>query len=150
MDKAFQPRYNAFEQKVRDSFSRQDIMHTLGATLDTVNPGKVEIRLPFQQHITQQHGFVHGGVVATVLDSACGYAALSLMGEQDGILSIEFKVNFLAPAQGETFIAIGQVRKPGRTISVCEADFLALGDEQRKLIATMTATMMSVATQGAF
>mgnify|MGYP001813160994 CR=1 FL=1 len=89
-------------------------------------------------------------VVATVLDSACGYAALSLMAEQDGVLSVEFKVNFLAPAEGDSFLAIGRVRKPGRTISVCEADFLVPGDASQKLIATMTATMMSVSSQPAF
>ena len=147
MDKAFQPRYTAFAQKVRDSFNSQEIMHTLNASLHAVNPGEVKIKLPFQQHITQQHGFVHGGIVATILDSACGYAALSLMAEQSGVLSIEFKVNFLAPAEGQSFMALGRVRKPGRTVSVCEADFVSLDKEPRKLIATMSATMMSVHSQ---
>lgn len=134
-----------YAQRVRASFDRQAAMATLGAKMQAVAPGRVEIELPFADHITQQHGFVHGGVVAAVLDSACGYAASTLMPAEAGVLTIEFKVNLVAPAQGRRFRMVGEVLKPGRTISVTEARAFAVDDAGReKLIASMVATMMVV------
>lgn len=135
-----------YEQRVRGSFARQQAMKTIGAELVKVEPGRVEIELPFSAALTQQHGFLHAGVVATALDSACGYAALTLMPADAGVLSIEFKVNLLAAAKGERFVFRGSVTKPGRTITVTDGQAFALvpGAEPR-LVATMTGTMMVVA-----
>jgi uncharacterized protein (TIGR00369 family) len=140
----FEPRHPDFEQRVRDSFARQAAMMTLGATLASVRPGQVEIRLPWSQPLTQQHGFLHAGMVATALDSACGYAGFSLMPVEAAVLTIEFKINLLAPAQGESFRMIGNVIKPGRTVTVCEGRAYALDGGQEKLIATMGCTLMAV------
>lgn len=121
-------------------------MKTIGAELTRVEPGLVEIELPFSEALTQQHGFLHAGVVSTALDSACGYAALSLMPANAGVLSIEFKVNLLAAAKpGHRFLFRGSITKPGRTIIVSDGQAFALapGSEPR-LIATMTGTMMVV------
>jgi uncharacterized protein (TIGR00369 family) len=133
-----------FEKRIRESFARQQLMHTLGATLLSVEPGSVEIQLSHHEKITQQHGFIHAGAVASVLDSACGYAAFTLMPADAAVLSVEFKVNLLAPAQGETLIARAHVKRAGRTISVCSADAYAVEDGDEKLVATMLATMMCV------
>jgi uncharacterized protein (TIGR00369 family) len=133
-----------FERVVRDSFAAQRIMSTLGANLTTVSPGNVEIQLPFHTDFTQQHGFLHAGVVTTILDSACGYAALSLMSEGVGVLSIEFKTNLLAPARGDLLIARAEVVRRGRTITVCKADGLMTTDGEESLVATMLATIMTV------
>ena len=119
-------------------------MQTLGAALTLVEPGVVEIEMPYQASFTQQHGFIHAGVVASVLDSACGYAAFSLMPADAAVLSIEFKVNLLAPAKGERLIARGEVKRAGRTITVCAADALMVEGERSKVVATMLATMMCV------
>lgn len=134
-----------FEARVRASFARQAAMDTLGARLARVEAGRVEVDLPFSPHITQQHGFIHGGVVSAVLDSACGYAASSLMAAEAGVLTIEFKVNMLAPAQGRRLRVLGEVLKPGRTITVSEGKAFAIDDAGReKLVATMVATMMVI------
>lgn len=135
-----------YEARVRGSFSRQSVMNTLGAELTRIAPGVVEIELPFSEALTQQHGFLHAGIVSTALDSACGYAALSLMPANAGVLTIEFKVNLLAPARGHRFLLRGSVIKPGRTIVVVDGQAFALApDAEPRLIATMTATMMAVA-----
>jgi uncharacterized protein (TIGR00369 family) len=124
-------------------------MDTLGATLERVAPGEVDIALPYRQALTQQHGFVHAGALATVADSACGYAALTLMPADAGVLSIEFKVNMLSPADGPMFMARGQVVKPGRTITVCRADVFSVAtDGTEKIVATMQGTMMVVRGRG--
>ena len=141
---AFQARDPNHEQRVRASFARQGAMGTLGATLAELSPGRVVITLPWAQALTQQHGFLHAGMVSTALDSACGYAALSLMDAGTGVLTIEFKINLLAPAQGERFRMVGQVIKAGRTVSVAEGQAYALRDGQEKLIATMGCTLMSL------
>ena len=136
-----------FESRVRHSFARQTFMATLGASLGAVRPGEVTITMPFHESLTQQHGFVHAGVGASVVDSACGYAALTLMPPGAAVLSIEFKVNMLAPATGARFEARGQVRKAGRTIMVCEGELWAFAAESAgdgTLVALMQATMMTV------
>jgi uncharacterized protein (TIGR00369 family) len=133
-----------FAQRVRDSFAQQKIMDTIGATLSKVAPGAVEIELPFRANLVQQHGFLHAGVVTTIVDSACGYAALSLMPPGVAVLTIEYKVNFLSPAAGEVMLARGRVTKPGRNVTVCHGDVFALKDGREKVIATMLATMMTV------
>jgi uncharacterized protein (TIGR00369 family) len=133
--------------RVLASFEKQKIMRLLGATLTGVEPGYIEITLPFQEELTQQHGFLHAGVVTTILDSACGYAALSVMPEGAAVLSIEFKMNLLAPAKGNIFIARGRVVRAGRTIIVCSGDVVALHNGQREQgesVATMLATMLVV------
>lgn len=140
----FEPQDADFGRRVRESFARQRIMQTLGATLTGVAPGEVEITLPFRDDLTQQHGFLHAGVVGTIADSAAGYAALSLMPPETGVLTIEYKINLLAPASGDQIIARGQVTKPGRTITVATADVFALQQGQEKLIATLQATIMTL------
>lgn len=116
-----------FEALIRGSFARQTIMGTLGARLLSVAPGEIQIELPFTQTLTQQHGFLHAGVLATIADSAGGYAALSLMPAGSAVLAVEFKVNFLSPAVGERFVATGRVLRAGRTITVCECEVVAHG-----------------------
>ena len=130
--------------RVRQSFGRQRLMTMLGATLERVEPGEVDIRLPFRDELTQQHGFLHAGAVTSIVDSACGYAALTLMPPGAAVLTVEFKVNLLAPARGETFVARARVLRAGRTLSVCQGDVLAIHDGEEKLVAVMTATLMAV------
>ena len=130
---------------MRASFARQALMATMGARLETVAPGEVVIALPFDVRFTQQHGYLHAGAVAAVVDSACGYAALTLMEPDAAVLSIEFKVNLLAPALGERVIARGRVVRAGRTITVCTADAFALRDGAERHVSTMTATLMAIA-----
>ena len=133
-----------FEARVRASFGKQRLMTTMGAELDFVAPGRVDIRLPFRDDLTQQHGFLHAGTIAAVADSACGYAALSLMPADAGVLSIEFKVNMLSPAKGDAIVARGQVIRAGRTIMVCRADIVSVSGGEEKLVAAMQGTMMVV------
>lgn len=134
-----------FEERVRASFARQNAMRTIGAELTLVTPGIVEIEMPFSPGLTQQHGFLHAGVISAALDSACGCAALSIMPANAAALTIEFKVNLLAPGRGVRFLFRGSVTKPGRTIVVADGQAYAIGaDEEARLIATMTGTMMTV------
>jgi uncharacterized protein (TIGR00369 family) len=118
-------------------------MNLIGARLDLVEPGIVEISLPYRADLTQQNGYLHAGVITTIADSACGYAAYSLMPEGSAVLSVEFKVNLLRPAQGESFITRAGVIKAGRTLSVVRADVFGVdANGERKLVATMQGTMM--------
>ncbi|WP_394893780.1 PaaI family thioesterase [Mesorhizobium sp. AaZ16] len=134
-----------YEERVRISFSRQSVMRTIGAELTLVTPGTVEIEMAHSPGLTQQHGFLHAGIISTALDSACGYAAFSMMPENAAVLTIEFKVNLLAPGKGERFLFRGSVTKPGRTIVVADGQAYAFAaDGEAKLIATMTGTMMTV------
>jgi uncharacterized protein (TIGR00369 family) len=134
-----------FESRVRDSFARQQVMATFGAALTRVSRGTIEIEMPYSAALTQQHGFLHAGVISTALDSACGYAAYSVMPADAAVLTIEFKVNLLAPGRGERFLFRGSVIKPGRTIIVADGQAYGIGDDgSAKLIATMTGTMMTV------
>jgi uncharacterized protein (TIGR00369 family) len=130
--------------RVRASFDRQLFMRTLGVTLLSVAPGEVVLELPFTESLTQQHGFLHAGAVSAVVDSACGYAALSLMPADAGVLSIEFKLNMLAPAAGDRFRAIGRVVRSGRTITVCSGELVAFRGDASTQVALMQATMMAV------
>jgi uncharacterized protein (TIGR00369 family) len=133
----------SFAEEVEHSFARQPIMNLIGARLSLVEPGVVEITLPYRADLAQQHGYLHAGVVATIADSACGYAAYSLMPAGSEVLSVEFKVNLLRPAQGETFVAHGEVIKAGRTLTVVRADVFAVAaTANRELVANMQGTMM--------
>jgi uncharacterized protein (TIGR00369 family) len=141
----FQPADPGFAERVRASFARQTAMATLGASLARVDAGEVEVAMPYAPHLTQQHGFLHGGIVSAALDSACGYAASTLMPADVGVLSIEFKINFVAPAKGQRFRMVGTVVKPGRTVTVVEGRAFAVDGEREKLVATMSTTLIAVA-----
>lgn len=134
-----------YEARVRASFARQRVMETIGARLLKVEPGAVEIALAFREDLTQQHGYLHAGIVAAVVDSACGYAAMSLASAGAEVLSIEFKLNLLSPAAGERFVARARVKRAGRSITVCAGDLFAVAGGSEKTVATMLATMMTVA-----
>lgn len=131
-------------QRVRDSFAQQGAMGTLAAQLTHVAPGEVDICFDWAPALTQQHGFIHAGILSTALDSACGYAGFSLMPSEAGVLTIEFKINLLAPAKGQRFRCEGRVLKPGRTIVVTEGRAYAIDDGREKLCATMQCTLMAV------
>src|SRR6476660_2189411 len=124
-----------FADEVAASFAQQTIMKLIGASLTLVLPGVVEITLPYRQDLTQQNGYLHAGIVTTIADSACGYAAFTLMPEGSGVLSVEFKVNLLRPAKGENFLARAEVIKAGRTLTVVRADVFAVTEHNRTLIA---------------
>ena len=142
--KPFEPRDPSYEARVRASFARQRAMHTIGARLVRVEPGEVEVELPFREELTQQHGFLHAGIVTTLVDSACGYAALSLMDRESAVLSVEYKVNLLAPAVGQLMRAVGRVIKPGRTLLVCSGEVIAIAGDTETVVTLMQATMMAV------
>jgi len=140
----FEPRDPDFDARVRASFERQAAMTTLGITIVRLDAGMIELAMPYNEAFTQQHGFIHAGIMATALDSACGYAGFSLMPADAAVLTIEFKTNLLAPAKGELFTFQGRVIKPGRTVTVCEAQAFAHDRGAAKLVASMTATLMAV------
>jgi uncharacterized protein (TIGR00369 family) len=148
MPTPFEPLDPAFEHRVRESYARQRLLTTLGATLERVAPGEVDIRLPFRPDLSQQHGFMHAGAMTSVVDTACGYAALTLMPADAAVLSVEFKVNLLAPGRGEAVVARARVLKPGRTLSVVRGDVFAVQHGEERLVATMLATMMVVRDRG--
>ncbi len=139
------PRYDA---RVRESFARQRFLQVLGVTVERVAPGEVDLRLPFRADLTQQHGFLHAGAMTTVVDTACGYAALTLMSPDAAVLTAEFKVNLLAPGKGEAIVARARVLTSGRTLSVVRGDVFALERGEERLVATMLATMMAVRDRG--
>ena len=132
------------QERVRSSFAKQGLMTTLGATFGSVSPGMVEIVLRADPAISQQHGFVHGGAVSAIADSAAGYAALTLMPADTGVLTTEFKINLLAPAAGERIVARGRVVKAGRTLTLAQVEVFANTGGKEKLIALLTATLMAV------
>lgn len=140
----FDPLDPQFESRVRTGFAGQALMRTLDARIIKIAPGEVHIELPFGADFTQQNGFVHAGVITSIVDSACGYAAYSLMPAGAGVLTVEFKVNLINPAKGERFVAVGRVVKPGRTLSVCSGEVIAFASGETKLVAMMQATMMQV------
>jgi len=141
---AFEPLDPNFAARVRASFARQTVMATIGARLEQLAPGAAEIALPFRADLCQQHGFVHAGIIATIADSACGYAAFSLMGPEAAVLSVEYKLNLLAPARGARFVARARVIRPGKTLTVCAADVFAIESGRETQIATMLATIMAL------
>ena len=130
--------------RVRENFAQQQFMKTIGASLLSVKEGAVEITVPFRPDLTQQNTFVHAGVITTVLDSACGYAALTVAPDNADVLSVEFKVNLLSPAVGERFVARAKVKRAGRRITVCVADAFAVTATEEKLVATMLATIITM------
>ena len=134
-----------FGKRVRESFGRQGLMHTLGAELTEIRPGFCEIRLPYREALSQQHGFFHAGATTAIADSAGGYAAYSLMEASDSVLAVEFKINLLAPARGELLVARARVLKSGRTLFVCRSDVSALSGGEEALCATMQQTVMRMA-----
>jgi uncharacterized protein (TIGR00369 family) len=139
-----EPQDANYEAKVHASFARQGLMTNIGARLMKVLPGEVEIEVAWREDITQQQGFVHGAVIAAIVDTACGYASYTLMPADVDVLTVEFKINFMAPAAGEKMIARGRVTRAGRTLTVCAGDAFAVHNGKEKLVATMQATMMSV------
>ncbi len=130
-------------ERIRESFARQGFMRTIGAVLESVESGIVTITCGFDEDLTQQHGLFHGGVVASLVDVACGYAALSVLPAEREVLTVEFKVHFLKPAKTERLIAVGQVVQAGRTLTVCEGS--VFDATRARVLARMTATMMAVA-----
>ncbi len=133
-----------FRQRIRQNFERQAAMTTIGAELTRVQHGMVEIELPFDIKLTQQHGILHAGIIAACLDSACGFAAYSVIDPDASILTIEFKVNLMSPGRGERFLFRGEVTKPGTTIIVADGRAYSISDGPAKLIASMSGSMMVV------
>ena len=140
----FEPPDPDFATRVRTSFAAQAAMRTLGASLVKIAPGEAHIEMPFSAALTQQNNFIHAGVIAAIVDSACGYAALSLMPAGAGVLTVEFKVNLINPAAGERFLAVGKVVKPGRTLTICSGEATARQGAERTLVAMMQATMIQM------
>jgi uncharacterized protein (TIGR00369 family) len=144
MTRVFEPLDPDYETRVRKSFARQKLMGTIGAVVTRVTPGRVTIEMPFREDLTQQHNYLHAGIVTALVDTACGYAALSLMPAGAEVLSVEFKINLLSPAKGERIIALAEVVKPGRRITVCEGKAVAESGGKEKIIAAMLATMITI------
>jgi uncharacterized protein (TIGR00369 family) len=140
----FQPQDPNFRERTRSSFARQQVMATLGIEMVHLEPGDVHLTMLPNPAYTQQHGFMHAGIITTALDSACGYAAFTLMPPDAAVLTVEFKTNLLAPARGDRFVFRAQVIKPGRTLTICDARAVALEGSKEKLIATMTGTLMAI------
>jgi len=140
----FQPGDPAYESRVRGSFARQSMMKLLGASLERVAPGEVDIRLPFRAELTQQHGFLHAGVTTSIADSACGYASLTLMPPGAAVLTVEFKVNLMAPAAGEAFVARGRVVRAGRTLITVSGEVFAVDGGHETHVLSMLGTVMTV------
>jgi len=136
------PSNPTFAEEIKQSFAQQTVMSLIGAELVRIEPGVVEIALPYRGDLAQQHGYLHAGIVTTIADSACGYAAYSLMPPNSEVLSVEFKVNLLRPAKGETFSAVAEVVKAGKTLTVVRADVFGVEHDRRDLVATMLGTMI--------
>jgi len=134
------------EARCRASFARQQAMATIGASVRSVAAGDIELEMPFSEKLTQQHGFMHAGVITMLADNACGFAALSLMPDDAAVLTTEFKINLLSPAKGERFVARGKVVRPGKKLMVCLGEVFAEEAGQRKQVALMTASMMVIET----
>jgi uncharacterized protein (TIGR00369 family) len=131
-----------FAEEIQRSFNQQTVMSLIGAELTRIEPGIIEITLPYRADLAQQHGYLHAGIVTTIADSACGYAAYSLMPPNSEVLSVEFKVNLLRPAKGEMFSAVAEVVKAGKTLTVVRGDVFGIEGDRRDLIATMLGTMI--------
>lgn len=139
---AFTPQDPAFEAKVRDSFARQPFMATIGARLGAVEPGRAEVVLEAAPGVTQQHGFFHGGAIGAIADTAGGYAAFTLFPPDSTLLTVEYKINFMAPGRGERLVAVGEVTRTGRTLTVVKVDVFAQDGERRAHCATATQTLI--------
>lgn len=142
MEDKTEPAAPEVQARIQDSFARQGLMRHLGARLDHIGPGRVHIVLPSRPEVTQQHGFVHAGATSAIADSAGGYAALTLFPEGVEVLTVEYKINLLAPAAGDHLEAVGTVRKSGRTLSVCQLDVYAVQAGERSLVATGQQTLL--------
>lgn len=140
----FEPRDPHWEQKVRDSFVRQGAMGLIGATLVDVWPGGCEIHVPYREDLSQQHGFFHAGITSTAVDSAAGYAGFTLMGPNTSVLSVEFKINLLAPADGDLMIATGEVIKPGKNLIITRGDAWVVKNGKKTHCAMMQQTLMTM------
>lgn len=144
----FTPADENYGERMRSSFGCQTFMSTIGAELTRIDPGYCEIVMPFRADLCQQNGFIHGGVTGALADTAAGYAAYSLMPADASILTIEYKLNLLAPAVGEKFVAQARVQRAGRTVTVVQSEVVAIKDGARKTVALMLATMMCLNGQG--
>ncbi|MCF2523474.1 PaaI family thioesterase [Bradyrhizobium sp. G127] len=144
---AFQAQDPDYEARVRRTFANQPAMATLGISLVRMEPGTLELHMPYDAKFSQQNGFLHAGAISTALDTACGLASYTLMPAQADILTVEFKINLLAPAKGQSFRFVGSVVKPGRTLVIVDGRAFANDDGREKLIATMSATMMTMLRQ---
>lgn len=142
------PQNPHFERDVCASFERQAVMALMGAKLTHVATGEIDIEMPFRADLTQQHGYLHAGVVTTMIDSACGFAAFSLMPADAAVLTVEFKINLIAPAEGHTLIARGRVVRAGRNVTVCNGEGWMRTSKGEKQVAQMLATMMTVRERG--
>lgn len=137
------PQNVSFADEIKKSFAKQAVMSLIGAELTRVEAGLIEITLPYRSDLTQQHGFLHAGIVTTIVDSACGYAAYTLMPAGSEVLSVEFKMNMLRPARGQKFVARAEVIKPGRTLTVARGDVFGVSESgEQELVATMLATLI--------
>ena len=144
MNKTLNPRDPDYRARVYESFARQNFMDLIGARLVSVAPGAVEIELPIRRELEQQHGFAHAGVAWSIADSAAGYASQSLMAAGEGVLTVEFKINLLAPAKGERLIARGRVERAGRRLTVARADVYAVAGGEETHVATAMGTFMAM------
>lgn len=146
MDEAriFYPSDPAYEEKVRVSFARQQFMDFIGARLVTVQPGFCEIHLPYKRDLSQQHGFFHAGVIGSIADNACGYAAYTLMPAGSSVLTVEYKLNLLTPGSGDLLIASAHVVRAGRTLTICQGEVSVVKGEQQKLCAIALVTLMTM------
>jgi uncharacterized protein (TIGR00369 family) len=140
----FEPRNPAYAERVQSSFDRQQAMKLLGAKLARLAPGECDIELPFKAELTQQHGYFHGGIIGTIADSAGGYSAFTLMPEDSSVLTVEYKMNLLAPGDGELLIARGHVLKSGRTLVVSRVDVVVVKGGRETLCATLLETLMTM------
>lgn len=140
----YKPLNPDFELRLNERFRNSQVMKMLGASLKHISPGKAEIELPNREDLCQSHGFIHGGIIGTLLDTACGYAAFSLSATNADVLTIEYKTNFLAPATGNMLLGRGRVLRHGKNVIVCEAEGLMIKNGREKLVAKMTATLMTV------
>ena len=143
--RTFTPKNPDFAARVRDNFARQSALALIGAELEHLEPGAVHIELPFRPELGQQHGYFHGGIVGMVADTAAGCAAFSLMPADSSVLSVEYKINFMAPAEGERLMARGRVLKPGRTLCICQVDVAVVRDGAETPCATMLQTVIALA-----
>jgi len=144
----FEPKNPDYRSVATATFDNQPAMHSLGISIARLGPGEVDLAMPYASALTQQNGFIHAGVITAALDTACGIAAFTLMPADSDVLTVEFKTNLLAPARGERFVFRANVVKPGRTLTVCEAQAYAEHDGAENLIATMTGTLMALPRRG--